>query len=845
MLTSEHGKNVFRVKRRIVLAVLMLSLNLMLPCACGSQDSGVIADTCEGAKCPPGTLLTSWDGPAEGCRAGETLSFPLSGSEVSGRCFEKDGCVFLCSPPSCCGDETWTDSSYECSQDCCADGSAPPCPSVCGDGECSGNEDFSVCPWDCKCVPKCEDRQCGEDGCDGTCGQCPDPWKDICHARCQDGKCVPLQLDVEICDGKDNDCDGEVDEGLSLMELHVDLDGDGFGAETSPPVSVCVSDVDGDGAMDVPVGFSEDGTDCNDAFSVTFPGAPELCDGILNDCLATYADYQCPTVCQGVWPVAAGATFGTVVAAQLDNDNMLEVVHLGESMARVLDHLGNVQWEVNADVIYSQPVLADLNEDSVLDLVVAEDNSVRVLSGIDGTELESYAVQSSGARPACVHDLDGDGTTDIVAPANGVLSIILRNGDGTAKEIVEVLPPADGVFAGNVASALDVDGDGVAEVVVPTGYGTCNTPGNPSCHGYLLIVDPLTGDFKFDPEEQFVVPSAQSSFAGGSRPVIGDADGNGVAEIMVWFGQHGSQGELLAWNLDGTMVEPPLPFNDVKVPQLAPLLPDGSPNLAMQLPLEVGGAVADLDGDGIWEIIKSQKESHYLIVERGGEVMDGYPVMTEASTPVVTDLDLDGAMEVLFIGSSNGAVNCLTLGPGTWSPDRLLRLGSEQGLAVGRYRTGNMDPYEPNDIRTVPFAASESTAPILDSRAFPLHGMVESHSSSEGLQRRITALIGTKGDRDFYWVMGTKVHVVLDELTGVLEFDLLVHVYHVDGANYVYLATLSGTAEGEDEVVCSAAAPCDAAGTGGTRLFVIEIAPAEESVDWGLWPYSLSVDWAW
>jgi MYXO-CTERM domain-containing protein len=77
---------------------------------------------------------------------------------------------------------------------------------------------------------------------------------------------------AEICDDKDNDCDGLVDEGVTST-FHTDADGDGFG---DPDVTV--------EACDESESSVEDGTDCNDADDTVYPGAPEICDGLDNDC---------------------------------------------------------------------------------------------------------------------------------------------------------------------------------------------------------------------------------------------------------------------------------------------------------------------------------------------------------------------------------------------------------------------------------------------------------------------------------------------------------------------------------------------------------------------------------
>jgi hypothetical protein len=79
----------------------------------------------------------------------------------------------------------------------------------------------------------------------------------------------------EICDGADNDCDTEVDEGVGAT-WYEDSDGDGYGNGSVSQQS-----------CDAPTGYVSNSSDCDDFSATTSPASFEVCDGVDNDCDGT------------------------------------------------------------------------------------------------------------------------------------------------------------------------------------------------------------------------------------------------------------------------------------------------------------------------------------------------------------------------------------------------------------------------------------------------------------------------------------------------------------------------------------------------------------------------------
>jgi len=93
---------------------------------------------------------------------------------------------------------------------------------------------------------------------------------------CDDGRDDVSPAAVERCaNGRDDDCDGEVDEdGEGAVPVWPDRDGDGFGDAQSASHLACAA-----GPAESTVGG-----DCADADEAVHPDATETCDGIDEDC---------------------------------------------------------------------------------------------------------------------------------------------------------------------------------------------------------------------------------------------------------------------------------------------------------------------------------------------------------------------------------------------------------------------------------------------------------------------------------------------------------------------------------------------------------------------------------
>ncbi len=90
---------------------------------------------------------------------------------------------------------------------------------------------------------------------------------------CNDANNLIYPGAIEICDYLDNDCDGIIDDNLSYIHSFEDADSDNYGNINVDSLS-----------CEIPDGFVEDDSDCDDTNPFIYPGAEEILNGLDDDC---------------------------------------------------------------------------------------------------------------------------------------------------------------------------------------------------------------------------------------------------------------------------------------------------------------------------------------------------------------------------------------------------------------------------------------------------------------------------------------------------------------------------------------------------------------------------------
>ena len=121
----------------------------------------------------------------------------------------------------------------------------------------------------------------------------------------------------ELCDGKDNNCNGQIDEGLSLYTYYKDADNDGYGNDTII-LKTC---------KPITKGWSTKGGDCNDSNPKIHPGAVEICGNGIDDNCNGLVDENDPTPTLNINNISVSENQGKArLTVTLSNKSYLPVM---------------------------------------------------------------------------------------------------------------------------------------------------------------------------------------------------------------------------------------------------------------------------------------------------------------------------------------------------------------------------------------------------------------------------------------------------------------------------------------------------------------------------------------
>jgi len=307
------------MRRIFSLSILSLSLIGALSLLSGCDGDEPVAPV---ANCPESQLY-----------CGGSCIDPTSSAEHCGGCGMECALGQLCSDGLCvdggacamgesmCGDacvNTSSDSDHcgGCNNSCGQGATCQASACVCGSADLtycgaacvntmSDEQNCGSCLNACNTGEMCVQGECRQsraevcnnldDDLDGIVDEGPNggPFTEMCNSSCGMGTrdCVMGQLSMcsapqpatEVCDDLDNDCDGLVDEGVS-MTYYEDVDRDGYGS--SDPMTATQSCMTPSGAGPNGGPYIERGGDCDDSNNRIYPTAEEL-PGDDNDCDGT------------------------------------------------------------------------------------------------------------------------------------------------------------------------------------------------------------------------------------------------------------------------------------------------------------------------------------------------------------------------------------------------------------------------------------------------------------------------------------------------------------------------------------------------------------------------------
>ena len=355
--------------------------------------------------------------------------------------------------------------------------------------------------------------------------------------------------------------------------------------------SICLADIDGDGAQDVLIG--------------TYGEEPNVyTDGLI--CIWDGAGNPLPG-----WPVVtSGPIPATPSVADLDGNGSPEVVVGSWNRLYVLGYDGSNHpgWPKSYS-ISNTAALANMGGDVDLEIVFVSGGTIRIADH-DGTVTAARSLGGNLSNPA-VGDVDGDGTMEVAVQTSERLVYVLESDLGDSPGWPQSVPGE--TWMNNRAPALgDLDADGYLEILSDIG-------------GSLYA-------FRHDGTVMTGWPQSVQKYC-NNMPVCLDLDLNGDLEVLSAKSASGSN-RIYVFDHDGS------DFGDW------PLDPGMQP--------ESAPVVGDLDGDGFMELALNFY-NYLGAYDDDTTTLDGWPVTlsdyshtgTWSPSPAIGDINGDGLADIV------------------------------------------------------------------------------------------------------------------------------------------------------------------------------------------------------
>ena len=397
--------------------------------------------------------------------------------------------------------------------------------------------------------------------------------------------------------------------------------------------------------------------------------------------------------------------FAAVRVADISHDGRDDAVFLNESGTQLSVYLnsadtsGHLSLQLTTTIDLPTPLtgfsLHDANGDGRPDVFATNEfgDLLLLINQGDGRFAEDRQAQRS--IPIAVQDLDGDGQLDVVLANQGLDAVKINYGKSDDPTALDELASSDnGVAAPGAVKLADLDGDHVADLIVP------NTGGN------SVLIYKGRGDGTFEAGESIFTGSNPTSVTVNDLDHDGHIDlvvtNRGSNTVAVFYGQAVSDSQTIAGTTAipfraGALSRLPSGSGPVDAQVVSLPNPDGSMQTGLVVTNSTSNSVSFIPsaGNGIFNAIPSNTvplgfsplpgaivNGNLVLPNPGGNSLAFVPLLAAAfngSQPTVSfslpvfdhpvgidgsaDVNQDGLFDLLVANNGDGSVSLL-LGDG-------------------------------------------------------------------------------------------------------------------------------------------------------------------------------------